>query len=94
MATDTTVSPKPTLQISLARPPHRLERVHSWMEDEQLDCLLLFGSDHLNHLGGYWRYFGGPAALVIAKDGERTLVVMRDEAPIAASASTSTPQRR
>ena len=88
MATDTTVSPKPTLQISLARPPHRLERVHSWMEDEQLDCLLLFGSDHLNHLGGYWRYFGGPAALVIAKDGERTLVVMRDEAPIAAEIAT------
>src|SRR5689334_15065754 len=84
MAANTTVSPQPTLQISLARPPQRLERVRSWMEEQQVDCLLLFGADHVNHLGGYWRYFGGPAALVIGKDGMRTLVVMRDEAPIAA----------
>jgi Xaa-Pro aminopeptidase len=87
MAANTTVSPQPTLQISLARPPHRLERVRTWMEEQQVDCLLMFGADHINHLGGYWRYFGGPAALVVGKDGMRTLVVMRDEAPIAAESA-------
>jgi Xaa-Pro aminopeptidase len=37
----------------------------------------------VNHLCGYWRYYGGPSALVIGRDGDRTLVVMRDEAAIA-----------
>jgi Xaa-Pro aminopeptidase len=53
------------------------------MDDEQIDCTVVFGTDNVNHLCGYWRYFGGPSALVIGRDGERTLVVMLDEAPIA-----------
>ena len=65
------------------RPPHRLERLRAWMEAESVDCTVVFGTDNVNHLCGYWRYYGGPSALVIGGDGERTLVVMRDEAPIA-----------
>ena len=53
------------------------------MDEEKIDCTVVFGADNVNHLCGYWRYFGGPAALVIGRDGERTLVVMLDEAPIA-----------
>jgi len=65
------------------RPPHRLERLHDWMVEEKLDCAVVFGADNVNHLSSYWRYFGGPSALVIGADGERTLVVMRDEVPLA-----------
>ncbi len=71
------------MTISTPRPPHRLERLRSWMDDEQIDCTVVFGADNVNHLCGYWRYFGGPSALVIGRDGERTLVAMLDEAPIA-----------
>jgi Xaa-Pro dipeptidase len=53
------------------------------MEDEKLDCTVVFGADNVNHLCGYWRYFGGPSGLVVGRDGERTLVVMLDEAGIA-----------
>lgn len=71
------------MTIATPRPPHRLERLRGWMDDEQIDCTVVFGIDHVNHLCGYWRYFGGPSALVVGRDGERTLVVMLDEAPIA-----------
>src|SRR5581483_6255793 len=58
---------------SLPQHPHRLERLGSWMEDEGLDCTVVFGTDNVNHLCGYWRYFGGPSALVVPRDGERRL---------------------
>jgi Xaa-Pro aminopeptidase len=77
------------MTISTPRPPHRLERLRSWMTDEQIDCTVVFGADNVNHLCGYWRYFGGPSALVISRDGERTLVVMLDEAPIAEHLSSA-----
>ena len=69
------------MTIATPRPAHRLERLRAWMDDERIDCTVVFGSDNVNHLCGYWRYFGGPSALVIGRDGERTLVVMLDEAP-------------
>lgn len=53
------------------------------MEDERVDGSVVAGPDAVNHLCGYWRYYGGPSALVIGRDGARTLVVMRDEAAIA-----------
>ena len=71
------------------RPPHRLERLRAWMADETVDCTIVFGTDNVNHLCGYWRYYGGPSALVIGRDGERTLVVMRDEMPIARALSAA-----
>jgi Xaa-Pro aminopeptidase len=71
------------MPISTPRPPHRLERLRGWLEDQDLDAAVVLGADNVNHLCGYWRYFGGPSALVVGRDGERTLVVMADEAPIA-----------
>ena len=75
------------MTISTPRPPHRLERLRSWMGGEDVACTVVFGADNVNHLCGYWRYFGGPSALVVARDGDRTLVVMQDEAPIAGELS-------
>ncbi|MGI8974169.1 MAG: M24 family metallopeptidase [Gaiella sp.] len=71
------------MTISTPRPPHRLERLQASMGDARIDCTVVFGADNVNHLCGYWRYFGGPSALVVGRDGERTLVVMLDEVPIA-----------
>ena len=68
---------------ALARPPHRRERLRAWLEDEGLECAILFGADHVTHLTGYARYFGGPSAVVVGRDNERVLVVMQDEAPVA-----------
>jgi Xaa-Pro aminopeptidase len=70
-------------RITVERPPHRLERLRTWMETVGVDCVAVFGADNVNYLGGYWRYYGGPSGLVIGRDGERTLVVMRDEVPVA-----------
>jgi Xaa-Pro dipeptidase len=75
--------------ISMPRPPHRLERLREWMGGERVDCAVVFGADNVNHLCGYWRYFGGPSGLVIGRDGERTLVVMRDEAQVARELSSA-----
>jgi Xaa-Pro aminopeptidase len=77
------------LTIATPRPQHRIERLRGWMDDEKLDCTVVFGIDNVNHLCGYWRYFGGPSALVIGRDGERTLAVMLDEAPIAEKLSNA-----
>jgi Xaa-Pro aminopeptidase len=70
-------------RITIERPPHRLQRLRRWMEEEGVDCVAAFGADNVNYLGGYWRYYGGPSGLVLGRDGERTLVVMRDEVPVA-----------
>lgn len=70
-------------RITIPRPPHRLERLRTWMEQESLDACVLFGAQNVCHLGGYARYYGGPAGLVIGRDGGRTLVVMLDEVPVA-----------
>jgi Xaa-Pro aminopeptidase len=70
-------------RITIPRPPHRLERLRTWMEQESLDACVLFGAQNVAHLGGYARYYGGPAGLVIGRDGARTLVVMLDEVPVA-----------
>jgi len=69
--------------ITVERPPHRLARLRAWMDAEDVDCVVACGPANVNYLGGYWRYYGGPSALVLARDGARTLVVMRDEVPVA-----------
>lgn len=71
------------MPISLPRHPHRLERLKAWMNDRGVDSTVVFGTDNVNHLCGYWRYFGGPSALAIDRDGRRTLAVMLDEEEIA-----------
>jgi Xaa-Pro aminopeptidase len=72
-----------------ARPPHRRERLSAWMKAEDVTCAVLFGADHVAHLTGYARYFGGPSAVVIGADGDCVLVVMQDEAPVARSAASA-----
>jgi Xaa-Pro aminopeptidase len=69
--------------LKATRPPHRLARLEAWMVEEGLDCTVVAGSDAVNHLAGYWRYYGGPSALVIDSDRSRTLSVMIDETRIA-----------
>src|SRR5262249_49587476 len=77
------------LLLTLPRPPHRVERLRAWLEEENLDCAVLFGADHVNHFTSYSRYFAGPSSVVVGADGERTLVVMLDEAPIAQRESSA-----
>lgn len=68
---------------SMERPAHRLERLRGWMEEHAVDALVACGAKSVNYLAGYSRYYGGPAAVVVERSGERTLVVMRDEVPVA-----------
>jgi Xaa-Pro aminopeptidase len=70
-------------KLEKTRPVHRLQRLEAWMADERLDCTIVAGADAVNHLAGYWRYYGGPSALAIDREGARTLVVMLDEGRIA-----------
>jgi Xaa-Pro aminopeptidase len=63
--------------------PSRVERLTAWMAGNAVDATVVIGADHVNHLAGYSRYFGGPAAVVVGRDGRRTLVVAVDEAPVA-----------
>jgi Xaa-Pro aminopeptidase len=49
------------------------------MEDEQLDCVVAAGADHVNHLTGYSRYFAMPSAVVVGHDGQRTLALIQFE---------------
>jgi Xaa-Pro aminopeptidase len=80
-----TLTAEPTLtdRITIEPAPHRFERLRTYMEAENLDACVTFGPKHASHLAGYARYYGGPAAVVVARDGARTLVVMYDEAPVA-----------
>ena len=71
------------MTVAPARPPHRRERLSEWMQGEGATGAVLFGADHVAHLTGYARYFGGPSAVVLGAGGECVLVVMQDEAPIA-----------
>jgi Xaa-Pro aminopeptidase len=57
----------------------RLERLRVLMADEGLDVVVAAGSEPVNHLCGYWRYFGSPPALVVGRDGRRLLLVQHDE---------------
>ena len=70
-------------RITMAPPPPRLDRVTDWMSGQALDALVVTGTDMVNWLTGYSRYYGGPSALVLDPSGGRTLVVLRDEVPLA-----------
>ncbi len=63
--------------------PNRVERLTAWLDEARLECAVVVGADHVNHLAGYHRYFGGPAAVAVRADGSRTPVAALDEAPIA-----------
>jgi Xaa-Pro aminopeptidase len=70
-------------RVAAALPANRLERLEAWMREQELDAVVVFGADNVNHLGGYSRYYGGPSGLVVGRDGERTLAVMLDEVRVA-----------
>jgi Xaa-Pro aminopeptidase len=70
-------------QVTMAPPVPRLERVTGWMREQALDALVATGTDLVTWLTGYSRYYGGPSAVVVDPSGERTLVVLRDEVPVA-----------
>src|SRR5262249_25490063 len=65
----------------------RHDRVTEWMTASGLDALVASGADLVNWLTGYSRYYGGLSAVVIGPDGERILVVPRDEVVIAERSS-------
>jgi Xaa-Pro dipeptidase len=65
----------------------RHERVTEWMAAWKLDALVVTGADLVNWLTGYSRYYGGLSAVVIRPEGERILVVPRDEVAIAEQSS-------
>jgi Xaa-Pro aminopeptidase len=67
----------------MAPPRPRLDRVTGWMSAQALDALVVTGADLVTWLTGYARYYGGPSAMVLDPSGERTLVVPRDEVPVA-----------
>jgi Xaa-Pro aminopeptidase len=70
-------------RITMAPPRPRLDRVTDWISAQALDALVVTGADLVTWLTGYSRYYGGPSALVIDPFGRRTLVVLRDEVPVA-----------
>jgi Xaa-Pro aminopeptidase len=70
-------------RVTMPPPPPRLDRVTNWMRTHELGALVVTGADLVTWVTGYSRYYGGPAAVVISPSGERTLVVLRDEAPVA-----------
>jgi Xaa-Pro aminopeptidase len=82
-----TEGPRVAASLDATRPAHRLGRLEAWMAEERLDCTVVAGSDAVNHLAGYWRYYGGPSALVVDRERKRTLVVMIDETRIAGELS-------
>jgi Xaa-Pro aminopeptidase len=59
------------------------------MQAEDVTSTVVFGADHVTHLTGYARYFGGPSAVVFGAAGECVLVVMQDEAPVALSLASA-----
>jgi Xaa-Pro dipeptidase len=53
------------------------------MAANDVDALVAGGADLVTWLAGYSRYYGGLCAVVVGQDGERVLVVPRDEAAVA-----------
>lgn len=70
-------------RITMAPPRPRLDRVTGWMGAQALDALVVAGPGLVTWLTGYSRYYGGACAVIVAPSGERTLVVPRDEVPVA-----------
>jgi Xaa-Pro dipeptidase len=78
-----TRNPSLSPQVMMERLPNRVDRLVRWMEQNSVDATVAFGAVNAAHLAGYARYYGGPAGVVVGRDGSRTLVVMYDEVPVA-----------
>jgi Xaa-Pro aminopeptidase len=70
-------------RIGMEPPRCRHDRVTDWMAASNVDALVVGGADLVTWLAGYSRYYGGLSAVVVGRDGERVLVVPRDEAAVA-----------
>jgi Xaa-Pro aminopeptidase len=70
-------------RIGMQPPRCRHDRVTDWMAANEVDALVAGGADLVTWLAGYSRYYGGLSAVVVGRDGERVLVVPRDEAAVA-----------
>jgi Xaa-Pro aminopeptidase len=70
-------------RIGMEPPASRHHRAIAWMAGSGLDAMVVTGADLVNWIAGYSRYYGGLYAAVITRDGERTLVVARDEVAVA-----------
>jgi Xaa-Pro aminopeptidase len=70
-------------RIGMEPPRCRHDRVTDWMAASNVDALVAGGADLVTWLAGYSRYYGGLSAVVVGRDGERVLVVPRDEAAVA-----------
>jgi Xaa-Pro aminopeptidase len=70
-------------RIGMEPPRCRHERVTEWMAANGVDALVVAGADLVTWLAGYSRYYGGLSAVAVGSDGERVLVVPRDEVAIA-----------
>lgn len=70
-------------RIGMEPPRCRHDRVTDWMAGAGVDALVAARADLVTWLAGYSRYYGGLSAVVIGHDGERVLVVPRDEVAVA-----------
>src|SRR5262249_19092235 len=70
-------------RIRMEPPRGRHDRVTDWMGANSVDALVAARPDLVTWLAGSSRYYGGLSAVVGGRDGERVLVVARDEVAVA-----------
>ena len=83
MGPDQHQAPPMSERIGMEPPRSRHDRVTEWMAANGVDALVAARADLVTWLAGYSRYYGGLCAVVVGRDGERVLVVPRDEAAVA-----------
>jgi len=76
-------APPMSERIGMEPPRSRHDRVTEWMAANGVDALVAARPDLVTWLAGYSRYYGGLSAVVVGRDGERVLVVARDEVAVA-----------
>ena len=83
MGPDQHQAPPMSERIGMEPPRSRYDRVTEWMAANGVDALVAARPDLVTWLAGYSRYYGGLSAVVVGRDGERVLVVARDEVAVA-----------
>ena len=83
MGPDQHQAPPMSERIGMEPPRSRHDRVTEWMAAHGVDALVAARPDLVTWLAGYSRYYGGLSAVVVGRDGERVLVVARDEVAVA-----------
>ena len=83
MGPDQHQAPPMSERIGMEPPRSRYDRATEWMAANGVDALVAARPDLVTWLAGYSRYYGGLSAVVVGRDGERVLVVARDEVAVA-----------